>query len=326
MTMTRRRALACISASSLLLSREASAQNFPVRPIRLVVCFPPGGGSDGLARQISGVLSENLKQPVIVDNRPGGNFVPALNYVTAQPADGHTLLLTDPAQLVLNPAVYKSVPYDPAAFEPVGMLDRYSFMLVVHPSTEAKTVKEWVASTNARPHGINYGSAGAGTPIHMGMELVKDAIGVKAVHVPYKGVGPALTDLMGGQIDAVFVDIGPGLQYVKGGKLKALAVSSPQRHVLLPDVPTFVESGFPALQMDAWFGVVVKRGTPQTIVQRLNAAVLSAVEDPRVSEWIRSIAAVPAARPNTPQDFARVMQQDSQMWSGLARKLNISLD
>lgn len=324
--ITRRQLLASIPASSLLFSQAAAAQEFPSRPVRLVVCFAPGGGTDSLARQIAPHLSETLKQPVVVDNRPGGNFAPALNYVASQPADGHTLLLTDPAQLVLNPALYKKLPYDPAGFEPVGMLHRFPFMLVTNPGNPAKTLKEWVTDIKARPAGINYGSAGAGTPVHLGMEMVRVATGIRALHVPYKGVGPALTDLMGGQIEAVFVDVGSGLQYVKGGKLKALAVSSPTRHTLLPDVPTFTESAYPELQMDAWFGMAVKRGTPRAIVQKLNAAVISAVADPRVSEWIRSIAAVPAPLPNTPEDFARVMQRDSQMWSKVARELNISLE
>lgn len=324
--ITRRKALASISASSLLFSQLAAAQDFPSRPLRLVVAFAPGGGSDSLARQIIGHIGETLKQPVMVDNRPGGNFAPALNYVASQPADGHTLLLTDPTQLVLNPAVYKKLPYDHTGFEPVGMLDRYPFMLVINPSNPAKTLKEWVASVKARPAGINYGSAGAGTPVHLGMEMVRAATGFKAVHVPYKGVAPALTDLMGGQIEAVFVDIGSGLQYVKSGKLKALAVSNLTRHALLPDVPSFTESGFPELQMDAWFGIMVKRGTPPAIVQKLNAAVTGAIADPRVSDWIRSIAAIPVPPPNTPQDFARVMQQDYQLWQKVAREGNISLE
>lgn len=324
--ITRRQALTALCATSALASSAAFGQEFPSRPLRLVVCFAPGGGSDGIARQIAIPLSEILKQPVIVENRPGGNFAPALNFVTSQAADGHTLLLTDPAQLVLNPAVYKQVPYDPSAFEPVAMLDRYPFMLVTNPSNPAKSLKEWVAAVKARPEGINYGSAGAGTPVHMGMEMVRAATGIKALHVPYKGVGPALNDLMSGQVEAVFVDVGTGLQFVKAGRMKAVAVSSRTRHPLLPDVPSFAESGFPELEMDAWFGVMVKRGTPPAIVQRLNAALLASIEDPRFTAWVRSIAAIPASPPNTPQDFARVMQKDSQLWSKLARELNINLE
>lgn len=324
--ITRRKALTYLSASSLLLSGAAVAEEFPSRPLRLVVCFPPGGGSDALARQIAPLLSETLKQPVVVDNRPGGNFAIALNYIASQPADGHTLLVTDPSQLVVNPAVYKKVPYDPAGFEPVGMTHRFPFMLVVNPTEPAKTLKEWVSSVKARPNGISYGSAGPGTPVHLGMEIVRGATGIKAMHVPYKGIGPALTDLMGGQVEAVFVDVGSGLQYVKGGKLKALAVSSATRSAVLSDVPTFTESGYPDLQMDAWFGIAVKRGTSPAIIQKLNAALIGAVADSRVIEWIRSTAAVPASLPNTPQDFAKVMQKDSQMWTKVARELNISLE
>lgn len=322
----RRQALASMAAAVLLFSQTADAQEFPTRPLRLVVAYAPGGGSDAIARQIAGNLSESLKQTVVVDNRPGGNSAVAVNYVASQPADGYTLLMTDLSQFVVNPHVFKKLSYDPAGFEPVAMLHHFPFMLLVNPKTPAKTLQEFVADVKTRPSGFNYASAGTGTPIHLGMEMIKSAIGAQAVHVPYKGMAPALNDLMGGQVEAVFADIGTGLPFVKAGKLRALAVSSPTRQAHLPDVPTFIESGYPKIQLAGWFGIMVKRGTPPAFVQTLNAALNSAVASPRVSDWIRSNAAIPAPPPNTPEDYARVMQQDYQVWGKVARELNVSLD
>lgn len=324
--ISRREALASISAAGLLFSQTAQAQAFPTRPLRMVVSYAAGGSSDAVARQIAHKLSDSLHQSVLVDNRPGGNSAIGVNFVASQPADGYTMLLIDPSQFIVNPHVYKKLTYDAAGFEPVAMLHRYPFMLVVHPNHPARTLSEFVASVKARPAGINYGSAGSGTPLHLGMEMVNSATGMQGVHVPYKGTAPALNDLMGGQVEAVFADVATALQFVQAGKLRALAVSSPVRHELLPGIPTFVESGYPQIQVNGWFGVAVKRGTPAAVVQKLNAAVLSAVADPGVSHWMRSIAAIPAPLPNTSQDFAQVMRQDYQMWGKVARELKIQLD
>lgn len=323
---TRRQALVSITATALLFSGIANSQEFPTQPLRIVVAYAAGGGSDAVARQISGNLSESLQQTVLVDNRPGGNFSVAVNYVASQPANGYTLLMTDLSQFVLNPQVFKNLPYDPAGFEPVAMLHRFPFALLVNPNNPAKTFKEFVTNVKARPLGITYASAGAGTPTHMGMEMVNSATGIQGLHVPYKGMAPAINDLMGAQVEAVFADVGTALPFVKAGKLRALAVSSPTRQANLPDVPTFIESGYPQIQVEGWFGIMVKRGTPPAIVQKLNSAVVRAVADARVSDWIRSIAATPAPPPNTSQDYAQVMQKDSQMWGKMARKLNVSMD
>lgn len=320
------RALGAIYATSLFLAGTAIAQDFPSRPLRLVVAYAPGGGSDAAARQITGNLGESLKQPVIVDNRPGGNSALAVNYVASQPADGYTLLMTDLSQFAVNPHVFKKLTYEPAGFEPVGMLFRFPFMLVVNASNPAKNLKEFVSNAKARPSGINYGSAGTGTPIHLGMEIVKSATGIQALHVPYKGMAPALNDLMGGQVEAVFTDVGTGLPFVKSGKLKALAVSSATRSVNLPDVPTFIEAGYPKVQLEGWFGIMAKRGTPPSAIKTLNAAVINAVADPRISDWMRSIAATPAGLPNTSEDYARILKADYQTWGNVARDLNVNLD
>lgn len=326
--ISRRHVLGALAATGMLLSGtvQAQAQEFPNRPLRLVVSYAAGGGSDAVARQISGHLSASLKQTVIVDNRPGGNFGPALSYVTSQPADGHTILMTDLSQFAIYPHIFKQLPYDPAGYEPVAMLYRFPFVLVVNPNHPAKTLKEFIAASAARSNGIAYASAGTGTPIHFGMEIVRTATGMNGVHVPYKGMAPALNDLMANQVEAAFADIPTAVSFIKSGRLKALAVSSPARQPTLPDVPTFIESGYPQVKLEGWFGIMAKRGTPPAVVQKLNAAVVSAVGDPRINEWIRSVAGTPAPLPNTSQDFARVLQQDSQMWGKVARDLNVSLD
>jgi tripartite-type tricarboxylate transporter receptor subunit TctC len=324
--LTRRQALATLSAPGLLFARTAFAQDFPSQTLRIVVPYAPGGGADIAARKVAVGMGELLKQTVLVDNRPGGYSAVATGYVTSQPADGYTMLMVDPSQFAINPHIYKKLPYDPAAFEPVALVHRFPFILAVNPSTAAKTLKEFVAASRSRPAGINYGSAGSGTPLHLGMELAGSVMAIKSVHAPYKGVAPALNDLMGGQVDAVFADLPAALSYVQAGKLRALAISSRERHPLLPAVPTFAESGFPQVNVEAWLGLVVKRGTPAAVIQKLEAAVNGAVSDPRVNAWQRSIAAIPPTQPNRSQDFARLMERDSQMWGKVARDLNIGLE
>ncbi|MBT2305449.1 tripartite tricarboxylate transporter substrate binding protein [Variovorax paradoxus] len=325
--ITRRQLLAGIPATGLLIANPAFAlDDFPSRPIRLVVCYVAGGSADALARQISVPLSEMLKRQVIVDNRPGGASAVAMQYVAQQPADGYTLVITDPSQLVLNPLTYKKLGYDPAAFEPVALLQTFSWMLLVNPNDPSKTLSEFAAAAKARPKGISYGSASTGSPAHLGMEKVAEVLGIKAVHIPYKGAAAALTDLMGGQIDAYLCDLPSGMQYVTSGRLRALAVTSPSRNPQLAGVPTFLESGYGRVDVDAWHGMTVKRGTPPAIVQKLNGALVAALADPRVSGWIRSQSATPAPPPNLPQDFQRVMKEDSQSWGKLISALGISLE
>lgn len=325
--INRRQTLAAIASASLVCASGARAQDYPSKPLRIVVSYAAGGSTDAVARMVATSLSETLKQPVMVDNRPGGNSALGVNFTASQPADGYSLMVVDPSQFVVNPNVYKKLPYDATGFEPVAMLHRYTFMLVVRPDHPAKTLQEFVAYVKSRPNGINYASAGAGTPLHLGMEMMASATGIQVLHVPYKGVAPAYADLLGGQVEAMFADVGGAIQHLKAGKLRALAISSPSRHAQFPDVPTFAESGYPALQqVGGWFGIVVKRGTPAPIVQKLNAAVIAAIADPRVREWMHSVGATPAPLPNAPQEFARVMQTDYQMWGKVARDLNVSLD
>lgn len=308
-----------------LVALAASADDFPNRQIRLVVPYSAGGSTDSLARQIGTQLQDYFKQPVVVDNRPGGNNAVAANFVASSPADGYTLLFNDPGLLAINPSLYKKLPYDKNAFVPVALVTRFSFMLLVNPANPARNLQEFVAQSKARKEPLAYGSPSAGTPPHLGMEMVKAATGIEAIHAPYKGAAPALNDLMGGQIDAMFIDIASGLQYVKSGKLRALAISSTSRNPLLPDVPTFAESGYPGFEVGAWNGIVAPRGTPPAVVKKLNEAFRAVVARPDLADWIRSVTTVPDAK-GSPEDYGRQIQADSEKWGAIARKLDITLD
>lgn len=324
MTIKSRRTF-LVASMLAMAAPHAMADEFPTRQVRLVVPYSAGGSTDALARQISIKLAEVLKQPVIVDNRPGGNNAVAANFVASSPADGYTLLFNDPGLLAINPSLYRKLPYDKDAFTPVAQLTRFSFMLLVPASNPAHTLKDFVANAKSRSAAMSYGSPSAGTPPHLGMEMVKSVTGIQAEHVPYKGAAPALNDLMGGQIDAMFIDIASGLQYVKSGKLRALAVSSTTRHPVLPDVPTFAESGYSGFEVGAWNGVVAPRGTPPAVIAKLNEAFRTTVNDPAVSAWINSMTTSPEPK-GTPEDYARRIKIDAEKWGKVASALNITLD
>ena len=323
--LSRRKLVATLATASLLGVAGVRAQSGTGAQLRLVVPYSPGGSTDALARQLSVRLTESLKRPVIVDNRPGGNSAIAVNYVLSQPADGSTLLICDPSTLIINPHVYTKLPYDPTAFEPVAQLTGSWFVLLVNAQSPIKSLGEFIATARSRSTPLNYASSSAGTPAHLGMELVKSTVKFPANFIPYKGSAPALNDLMGGQLDAQFIDVGSAIQFVQGRKLRALAVSSKTRLPVLPDVPTFAESGFPDFEVSDWFGAMTRKGTPVEAIQRLNTALVSAVSDPGLAEWIRSQASLPAP-PNSPLEFGQVMRTDFQKWGEIAKALNITLD
>jgi tripartite-type tricarboxylate transporter receptor subunit TctC len=321
----RRKLVTALASASLLGAANVRAQGNPSQQLRLVVPYPAGGSTDALARQLSVRLTESMKRPVLVDNRPGGNSSVAVNYVLSQPADGSTLFIFDPSSLIINPHVYTKLPYDHTAFEPVAQLNRAWFMLLVNPQSPIKTLGEFIAAAKSRPTPFNYAASSAGTPAHLGMEMVKQTTKIPANFIPYKGSAPALNDLMGGQLDAQFIDVASAIQFVQAGKLRAIAVSSATRLSILPDVPTIAESGFPGFEVIAWFGSAVRKGTPAAEVQRLNTALVNAVTEPVMAEWIRSQAAVPPP-PHTPQEFGQIMRADFQKWGQISKSLNISLD
>ncbi|GAA4348951.1 tripartite tricarboxylate transporter substrate binding protein [Variovorax defluvii] len=315
----------CLLALPLLGAMEAQAQSWPSKPVRWLVPYPAGGGSDFLARTIGQQLSTQIGQPVVVDNKPGGNTAIAASDVARSAADGHTVLSADNGTLVFNPALYKSLSYSPTKdLAPVTLMGRFPMILVVSPGVAAKGAKEFIAEIKARPEGINYASAGAGSPHHLAMELLKTEAGLKMTHAPYRGAAPALADVAGGQVPAMMVDLAAGAGFIKGGKVRPLAVANAKRLPQLPDVPTFAELGYKNVEAAALVGMVVPAATPAEVVASLNKQVVAAINAPEVHKKLVDFGVEPVG--NSPAQFAELLKSETTRWHKLIRDLNITLD
>ena len=266
------------------------AQAYPVKPIRFIAPFPPGGTTDLLARMVAQKLSDGLGRQVVVENRGGASGTIGHELAAKAPADGYTLVLTSMGGLVTNRFLYKRLPFDPDNdFAPISMLATAGQVLVVHSTVPARNVKELIALAKARPGQLNVGSGGLGTTQHIVGEVFQQATGTKFVHVPYKGGGLAVTDLVGGQIDLAFADMAPAVPHVKSGRLRALAVSSEQRAPVLPDVPTMAEAGIRQWFPQTWWAIAAPKGTPPAILSRINAEVAQAMKTGEVQEKLASV-------------------------------------
>jgi tripartite-type tricarboxylate transporter receptor subunit TctC len=278
---------ACLAFGAL----GASAQGYPTKPITLVVNFPPGGAADVIGRALAQQLSEQLKQQVVVTNRPGANGNLGADAVAKSPADGYTLLMSSGGAMTVNPFLYTNMPFDPVKdLTPVASAARVLVFLMCHPSVPAKDVKEFVAYVKAHPGKLSYGSAGSGSSPHLAGEMMKKQLGLFAVHVPYRGAAPALTDLLAGNVQFMF-DPGPGLRHAKEGRLKLLAVGSPRRSSQYPEVPTLAESGAPGFDADTIFGIYAPGATPAAIVTQMHEEINKALATPKVQEVIRTLGA-----------------------------------
>ena len=273
----------------------AAAQTaYPVKPVRMIAPFPPGGTSDVLARIVAQKLSDTLGRQVIVENRPGAGANIGHEFAAKQPPDGYTLLLSSNAALVANPHLYKRLGFDPLNdFTPVSLVAKAGPVLVVHPSVPARSVKELIALAKARPGKLNFGSGGRGTPAHVVGEIFKSVTGINIVHVPYKGGVLAVMDLVAGQIDLVFADMAPAVPHIKAGKLRALAVTSDERSAALPDVPTMVEAGIWRSSPQTWWAVIAPKGVPGAIVARLNSDLAQILKQPDVQERYAALGISP---------------------------------
>ncbi|MGE8366072.1 MULTISPECIES: Bug family tripartite tricarboxylate transporter substrate binding protein [Cupriavidus] len=309
-----------------LLAASASAETaFPSKPVRWVVPYAAGGGSDFLARSIGQALSARLGQPVVVDNKPGGNTAIAAAETARSPADGYTVLSADNGTLVFNPALYKTLSYNPVKdLAPVTLLGRFPMILVVGPGMNVSNVQEFIARARSKAGGIDYASAGAGSPHHLAMELLKVEAGLNMVHAPYRGAAPALADVAGGQVPAMMVDLAAGAGFIKGGKVKALAVANPTRLPQLPDVPTFAEAGYKNVEAAALVGMVVPAATPPDIVATLNKQVVAAIKEPTVNKRLVDFGVEPVG--NTPAQYAELLRSETTRWHKLIRDLKITLD
>lgn len=303
----------------------AQAQAYPSKPIRWLVPYPAGGGSDFLARTIGQALSAQTGQPVLVDNKPGGNTAIGASEVARAPADGTTVLSADNGTMVFNSALYKNLSYSPTKdLAPVTLMGRFPMILVVSPAVTAKDAREFIAQTKANAQGINFASAGAGSPHHLAMELLKTEAGLKMTHVPYKGAAPALTDVAGGQVPAMMVDMAAGAGFIKGGKVRPLAVANATRLPQLPDVPTFAELGFKNVEAAALVGMVVPAATPAETIAALNQRVVAAIHEPGVHKKLSDFGVEPVG--STPAQFAELIKSETTRWHKLIRDLNITLD
>jgi len=322
--LSRRLAFAAAAFCAVSTGAAVAADGYPSKPIRWVVPYAAGGGSDFLARTIGQTLSTKVGQPVVVDNKPGGNTAIGAAETTRAAADGYTVLSADNGTLVFNPALYKALSYNPKDLAPVTLLGRFPMILVVGPASQAHTAQEFIAQAKARPGGINYGSAGAGSPHHLAMELLKVEAGLPMTHAPYRGAAPALADVAAGQIPAMMVDYAAGAGFIKGGKVRALAVANATRLPQLPDVPTFAELGYKNVEAAALVGMVVPAATPPELVTTLNKQVVAALKDPGTNKRLVDFGVEPVG--NTPQQYGDLLRSESARWHKLIRDLKITLD
>ncbi len=312
-------ALASAALPSLLaVSPAARAQaGWPNRPIRLVVPYPPGGGTDVVSRLIAEPLSQALGQPVIVDNKGGANGIVGCQYVAAAPPDGYTILLVLPGQLAVNPALYKSLPYHPVRdFAPIIQLTTFELTLAVNPSLPARNVTELVALAKAKPGTLTLASAGTGSAGHMAAIWFAMKTGVEWLHVPYKGAGPAFTDLIGGQVDLTFATTLSTLPHVRNGKLRALGVTGAKRSAGAPDIPAIAES-IPSYEFTQWHGLVAPARTPPEVIARLNTEIGKILQRTQEKEKLLSLGS--EARGGSPADFAKTIQADITRYADLVK-------
>ena len=305
-------------------SFAAFAQQYPSKPIRLVVGFAAGGPSDVAARTIAQKLTENWGQQVIVDIRPGASGNIATEIVAKAPADGYTLLEPAFAHAV-NPFLYSKLPFDAVKdFAPILLFASIANVLVVHPSLPAHSVKELIAFAKARPNQLTLGSAGNGTASHLAGELLNLMGGIKTTHVPYKGLAPAHTEIMGGQLSMLFDGIVTGMPAVKAGRLRALAVTTVKRWQGAPDIPTMAQAGLAGFEVNSWYGLLAPAGTPREIIQRLNYEVARALREPDARERLYSIGAEPMD--NTPEEFAAYINAEMTKWAKVVKTAGLRAD
>ena len=315
----------CLLAFSVLAASSAMAQTYPSKPIRWLVPYPAGGGSDFLARTIGQQLSMQVGQPVIVDNKPGANTAVAAAETARAAPDGYTMLSADNGTMVFNPVLYKSLSYSPTKdLAPVTLMGRFPMILVVNPESGITDAKAFIEKAKASAEGLNYASAGAGSPHHLAMELLKVETGLRLVHVPYRGAAPALTDVASGQVPAMMVDLAAGAGFIKGGKVKPLAVANAVRLPQLPDVPTFAELGYKNVEAAALVGLVVPAATPADTVTALNKQIVTAIRDPGVNKKLQDFGVEPVG--STPAEFADLLKSETTRWQKLIRDLGITLD
>ncbi len=324
-------AFAAVRCAAIVLvlcpSPPAYAQNphaYPARPIHLIVTFPPGGGTDALARLLGQELGSRVGQTVVVENRPGASGNIAAEFVAKSAADGYTLLIIN-SSFAMNAGLFSKLPFDPIRdFAPVVMLATVPSMIAVHPSVPAQNLRELIALAKSRPGKLSFSSCGNGTPQHLGGEMLKRAAKIDMVHIPYKGCGPALADLLGGQVPIGINTVANTMPHVKTGKLRAIALVSPRRYQLAPDVPSVAESGYRGIDVDQWYAILAPAATPSEVIALLNREFAAAVADPTVRE--RMLAASFEPQTSTPEQIGKIIRDDVAHWTKIIRELGIKID
>jgi tripartite-type tricarboxylate transporter receptor subunit TctC len=327
MTLRRRRFLQISAAAAAFptLSNLALAETYPSRTVRIIVATSAGGTTDIVARLLGQWLADKLGQSFIVENRTGcGNNI-GTEAAARSPADGYTLFMGTVGTHAINQSLYKKMPFDPIKdFAPLSRVAMVPNLLVANPSQPFKNVKEMIAYAKAHPGKINFGSSGNGSSIHLSGELFKQMAGVDMQHVPYRGSAPAVSDLLGGQISVMFDNMPSAIPHVKGGKLRALAVTTAKRSPALPDVPTIAEAGVPGYEATSWFGLLAPAGTPAPVVAKLNASILKALADPEVKKKLAEQGAEPFGE--KPEQFAAFIQSETLKWGKVVKESGASLD
>ena len=316
-----------VLVATAALSVPAMAQpGFPDKPIMLVVPFPPGGPTDAMARTLAAEMKNRLGQPVIVENRAGAGGNIGADYVARAAADGQTLLFGTSGPLAINASLYRKISYDPIkSFAPVIQIGHLPNILVVHPSVPAKDVKELIAYAKAQPGKLSYASSGNGASSHLAGVLFNDKAGVELQHIPYKGTGPALNDLLGGQVSASFTDVLTALPYVKTGKLRALGIATITRSQALPELPTIAEQGVPGYDVSVFFGVVAPAGTPLERIAKLNQAFVEVLASPKVKELF-AVQGLESAPDHTPAQLAKFIAAQKASWAAVVKASGAQLD
>ena len=311
--------------AALAPAQSAVAQSYPTKPIRWIVTYPPGGPTDVVARAIGAKLTEAWGQQIIIDNRAGAGGMIGTELGARAAPDGYTLLFGTSAGMTINPALQSKLPYDPVKdFAPVSLLVINPQLLVLNPTVPANSVKELVALAKAKPGQLNYASVGQGSPNHLGMELLKALTGTNIVHVPYKGTGPAITDLLGGKVQLMFNSMPTVLPLVRSGKLRALAVGSTQRISAIADIPTVAESGVPGFENVTWYGMFAPAKTPREIVNKLNAQVVRILAEPDMAQRLSSQGAEP--RSSTPDELAKFMRVEFERWAKVIKSAGVKVE
>jgi tripartite-type tricarboxylate transporter receptor subunit TctC len=311
--------------SGLVCCGAAYGQPYPVKPVRMVVPFAPGGAVDVTGRIIAQALSTRLGQQIVVENRGGAGGNIGVELVAKSPADGYTIAMATAGQMSINPHMYAKLAFDPVKdFAPISQAGMAINALCVHPSLPAKSVREFIALAKARPNGLNFATGGTGASDHMATELFMSMTGVKMVHVPYKGGGPAMVDLMGGNVDLGFSTVATAIGPVKAGRLRALGVTSGQRFELLPDVPTIAEAGVPGYESVAWYGLFAPAGTPAEIVRKLNSETVAVLQMPEVRRRLTEAGVLPTS--SSSEAFVTYIAAETARWGKLIRTNGIKAE